>query len=305
MSKIKLTILGTTAGVPTKQRAHTAIHLSYDDGKEFCYLWDCGEGTQRQLLFTGLNPMKINEVFITHWHGDHCLGFPGLVDTMGFEDRRKPLVIYAPQAKRVRRSFTFNYSMGKFKVVPRNIPHKGRRITPLLERERFRIVSTPVKHSIPAVAYALLEKDKLSMDPEKTSKIGLPRQGELYSRLKEKGKVRFEGKTVRLEDVSVTKKGKKVVYSGDTEICDTLKKLVHGADLLIQDCTYFSEEEVPDRPHKHASLPEVIKMIKEENVKRAVLTHISRKCQDADRLREMIEGYDNIDLARDFMTITV
>ncbi|MGB2661915.1 MAG: MBL fold metallo-hydrolase [Candidatus Omnitrophota bacterium] len=305
MSKIKLRILGTTAGVPTKERAHAAIYLSYDDGEEFCYLWDCGEGTQRQFLFGGLNVMKINQMFITHWHGDHCLGLPGMVDTMGFEGRQKPLTVYAPEAGKVRRSLAVSHSMGKFKIIPRGVPSRGSKVTTLLEAERFRIVSTPVKHSVPAVAYALLEKDKLSVDPEKAVKLGLPQQGELYSRLKEKGEVRLEGRKIRLEDISVTKKGKKVVYSGDTEICDNLKKLVSGADLLVQDCTYFSEEKDFERPHEHASLPEVIEMVREEKVKKAVLTHISRKCRDIDQMRKMVEGYDNIEIAEDFLEVTI
>ena len=101
------------------------------------------------------------------------------------------------------------------------------------------------------------------------------------------------------------KKGKKVVFSGDTKICETLKTLVHGAYLLIQDCTYFSEEKNIERSHEHASLPEVIEMIREENVKRVVLTHISRKYQDADQLKTLIERYPDIEVAKDFMEVTI
>ena len=305
MSKIKLTILGTTAGVPTRERAHTAIHHSYDDGKEFCYLFDCGEGTQRQFLFAGLSIMKINEVFITHWHGDHCLGLPGMIDTMGFEGRKKPLTVYAPEVRRVRRAVSLGHSIGKFKIISRNVPPKGSRITALLEEERFSIVSTPVKHSVPTVAYALLEKDKLRIDPEKAVSMGLPQKDELYSRLKEKGEVRIEGRKISLEDVSTKIKGKKVVYSGDTEICDSLRRFVRGADLLVQDCTYFSEEDHLSRPYRHASLPEVIEMAGAEKVKKIILTHISRKCQDVEELRKLVGKYENIEVAHDFMTVVV
>ena len=304
MSKITLRILGTTAGVPTRERAHAAIHLCYDDREESCFLFDCGEGTQRQFLFAGLNIMKINEIFITHWHGDHCLGLPGIVDTMGFEDRRKPLVVFAPEAGRVKKAMAFSHSMGRFKVIPRNVPSGKGGIKVLMKKERFSIVSTPVKHGVPTVAYALIEKDKTVIDPEKAAQAGLPEKSDLYSRLKEKGKVRFEGRVIKLEDVSMTKKGKKVVYSGDTEICDNLRKLAHGADLLVQDCTYFSEK-AEERPYQHAYFPEVLEMIKEEKVKHTVLTHISRKHQDAGELKQLLRGHENVQLAEDFLEVAV
>jgi len=302
MSHIKLTILGTTAGVPTRERAHSAIHVSYDDGKESCFLFDCGEGTQRQFIFAGLNMMKIDNIFITHWHGDHCLGLPGMVDTMGFEGRERPLTVYAPEAGKVRKCLGFSYCKGKFNVSARNVPHRGVRITRLLEADRFHIVSVPVRHGVPAVAYALVEKDKAVVDLEKAMSIGLPERGDIYKQIKENGEIFFEGRRIRFDEISDVKKGKKIVYSGDTEICGSLRKLVHGADILIQDCTYFSEMSAK-RPYKHASLPEVIEMFKTENVKRMVLTHISRKYQDNGQLRSLIAPYKGVELAEDFVTV--
>ncbi len=302
MSHIKLTILGTTAGVPTRERAHSAVHLSYDDGKESCFLFDCGEGTQRQFILAGLNMMKIDNIFITHWHGDHCLGLPGMVDTMGFEGRERPLTVYAPEAGKVRKCLGFSYCKGKFNVLSRNVPHRGVRITRLLETDRVHIVSVPVRHGVPAVAYALVEKDKAVVDLEKAASFGLPEKGEIYKQIKETGELFLEGKRILLEDISVIKKGKKIVYSGDTEICGSLRELVHGADILIQDCTYFSEMSAK-RPYKHASLPEVIEMFKSEDVKRMVLTHISRKHQDNSQLRSLIESCEGVELAEDFMVV--
>ena len=304
MSRIKIDILGTTAGVPTRERAHTAIHLSYDDGKEFCMLFDCGEGAQRQLMIAGLNIMKINNVFITHWHGDHCLGLPGITDTMGFEDRKRPLTVYAPEARRVRKCLGFSHSMSNFKIAVRNVPAKGGRTTELLSTDRFRVVSAPVKHGVPAVAYALLENDKACIDLRKAVSLGLPEKGKIYRQLKEKGEVFKGGRRVTLEDISMTRKGKKIVYSGDTRICDNLRKLAHGADLLIQDCTYF-EDPGSKRPHEHAALPEVIEMVSREKVKRTILTHISRKHQDAGELKALIKPHPGFEVAEDFMKIVV
>ncbi|MDP8299261.1 MAG: MBL fold metallo-hydrolase [Candidatus Tantalella remota] len=304
MSKITITILGTTAGVPTRERAHPAIYLSYDDGEETCILFDCGEGTQRQMLIAGLNLMKIDKVFITHWHGDHCLGLPGLVDTMGFEGRKTKLGIYAPEPARVRKVLDFSRSMSKFTVAPRKVSSKGKRVTTLLETDRFVIKSVPVSHGVPAVAYSLEEKDKIVIDVEKARSLGLPEKGEIYRKLKDKGKARFEGRKIELADVSRREKGKKIVYSGDTEICDNLREFVTGADLLIQDCTYL--EDITDgKPHMHACLPEVIKMAEERGVSRTVLTHISRKYPDISLFRPEIEKKEGFELAEDFKRIVV
>jgi len=303
MSKIEITILGTTAGIPTKQRAHPSIYLIYRDKDEFCYLFDCGEGTQRQILLANLNPMKLDEIFITHWHGDHYLGLAGLIDTMGFENRQRPLTVYAPEAWRVKRLLNVGYSTKRFMVIPRDVPFRGSEITTILETDRFKIVSTPVEHGVPSVAYGLIEKDKINIDKERAREVGLPAKGLIYRELKEKGRVVFAGKEIRLEDIWVVTKGKKVVYSGDTEICDNLIRLTEGADLLIQDCTYFDDEGFEG--YRHASIKDVIKMLEEVRVKRVILTHISRRYKNPKELKNIIKDYPNLAIAEDFMRITI
>ncbi len=301
MSKIKITILGTTAGVPTRERAHSAFHLSYDDGEEMCYLFDCGENAQRQMLIAGLNHMKIKGIFITHWHGDHCLGLPGLIDTMGFDGRKEPIDIYAPSAGRIKRALGFTYSMASFKIKAHNVPLKKHKATRVCEEERFEVLSIPVEHSVPAVAYALVEKSKYNIDRDKAGKLGLPESDQLYRNMKKYGKVRVGKKLVSIEDIATRQKGKRIVFSGDTEICDNLKNIASGADLLIQDCTYIDEK----KPHAHASLPEIISMIEEKGVKRTILTHLSRKTKDIEEFKKYIKGREGIEVAEDFMEIVV
>ncbi len=192
MSRITLTILGTTAGVPTKERAHAAIHLSHDDGGEFSSLFDCGEGTQRQMIIAGLSFMKMDDILITHWHGDHCLGLGGLIDTMGFEERTRPLNVYGPEAKKqMRRYLGFVHLKGKFPVIAHDVRAKGSLISEVMRNDKFRIVSSPVKHSVPAVSYALLENDKVSFDKEKAASAGLPEESALYGELKARGWIKL------------------------------------------------------------------------------------------------------------------
>ena len=304
MSGITVKIMGTTAGVPTKDRAHTAIYLKYDHGRQFSCLFDCGEGTQRQFLVAGIGMMKIDHIFITHWHGDHCLGLSGLIDTMGFEGREKPLIIHAPEIKRMKRCIGLIYPMGRFRVEGKGVNSKGRKERDVYVSEDFRVVSIPVKHSIPSVAYAFLENDKVSIDPKKLEELGFPREGEFYKELKEKGSCVVDGRRLSLDDVAMKTKGRKVVYSGDTEVCDNLKTIARGADLLIQDCTYMEDPGSP-RPHSHASLPEVIEMVKGLGVKKVVLTHISRKYRSSDELREMIKDHPSFELAEDFCELKI
>ncbi len=301
MSKITINILGTTAGVPTVKRAHTAIHLTYDDGEEFCYLFDCGENTQRQMMIAGLSHMKIDGIFITHWHGDHCLGLSGLLDTMGFDGKKDSLTVYAPEAKRIKKATGFTYSMAKFKVNPHNVPSKGKNVSNILKKGRFNIASIPVVHSIPAVAYALIEKSKYKIDKSKAEKLGLPEESEFYKSLKQIGKVFVNNKMISIDEVAVIEEGKKIVYSGDTEICENLIKFAYGADLLIQDCTYLDEE----KTYRHAALPEIIKMVEEGNIKKTILTHISRKHKDTSEFKKFLEGRPDMQVAEDFTEIVI
>lgn len=297
-------MLGTTAGAPTKDRAHAAVLVTYDDGEKTSFLFDCGEGTQRQLMRLGVNPLDIDAIFITHWHGDHCLGLAGLIDTMGFDGRERPLYVYSPEPRRLGRFLKVTRSIPKFAVRSVNAPARGRHPGTILECKRFKVASVPVVHSVPAVAYALIEKDKMRIDVSRAAALGLPERGPVYQELKENGAAVFEGKKVSLNEVAVRQDGKKIVYSGDTVVCAALRELVKGADLLVQDCTYL-EDMGPRKPYPHASFPEVSSMVLEEGVKRTVLTHFSRRYPDIRDIRSRIGDPPGIEPCEDFYSVTV
>jgi ribonuclease Z len=265
-------------------------------------MFDCGEGTQRQMFIAGLNPLKLNDLFITHWHGDHCLGIPGLIDTMGFEGKQEAVNIYSPEPRRAKRCSNFvNYTMGKVRINARKVPCRGKKLSGVLDKERFSIISAPVRHSIPAVAYAFVEKDKITVDPVKAGNMGLPGKGEIYKDLAAGKIVTIRGSRISLDDIGKRTRGKKVVFSGDTEVCDNLRVLAEGADLLIQDCTYFEKKE--GALHKHACFEDIAAMVQSCNIGKTVLTHISRKYRDADALEDIISGYDNFIIAEDLQVI--
>ena len=303
MTQIEVTFLGTTAGVPTPQRNHAALYVRYQSENEYCCLFDCGEGTQRQIFASGLNFMRISDIFITHWHADHFAGLLGLMETMNLEKRTKPLNIYGPEADRfVENLLDMGYASKRFDVIAQPVPFDGTEITTLLDNEEFSICSIPAKHGIPAVAYALVEKDRVKIDKAKAKSFGLPEKGPIFKKIKENGSTEFHGKTIKLEDIEMIEKGKKFVYSGDTMPCKNMIKLSEGADVLAHDSTFFEED---DDNHRHTSVGDVLKLAEEAGVKQLILTHISRRYQDIEKMKEKIEGHANVKIAKDFMKIEI
>ena len=304
MTLVEITFLGTTAAVPTMKRNHASIYLRYQSENEHSFLLDCGEGTQRQMLFAGINFMRISNIFISHWHADHWAGLIGLIETMNLEDRKNHLHIYAPEAgKFVPALLDIGYASKGFDVIAKNVEFEGKDIQTLVDKDEFMIQSIPARHSIPAVAYAFVEKDRINIDSSKTKKLGLPSSSPLYKKLKTEGRINFKGAEILLEDIAKIEKGKKIVYSGDTQATKNIVKIAEEADLLIHDSTYFSEEGFEG--YHHTSFQDVMKIAEEARVKQVILTHISRRYQDMQELKDIIKGYDNVKLAEDFMKTTL
>ncbi|MBI4019076.1 MAG: ribonuclease Z [Candidatus Aenigmarchaeota archaeon] len=304
MTSVEITFLGTTAGVPTKYRNHAAVHLTYRSQEEASMLFDCGEGTQRQMLLAGLNFMNIEGIFISHWHADHFAGILGLVETMNLEGRKKPLRIYGPEAEKfVPMLEELGYSTKDFGLIPVNAEFEGSEPQLLLENAEFRVISMPMKHGIPAVAYAFVENDRTNIDKTKAAALGLPDKGPIFKEIKEKGLATYKGKKIALEDVSVKIPGKKIVYTGDTMPNRNTVALSANANLLIHDCTFF--EDVTDMTgYKHARIDQVASVAKEACAKRTILTHISRRYQSPKDLEAAAKKY-GMEIAHDFMKISL
>ncbi len=304
MTQIEITFLGTTAGVPTPSRNHASVHLRYQSEQEFSCLFDCGEGTQRQMFHAGINFMRINDIFISHWHADHFAGLLGLIETMNLEGRTKQLNIYGPEAKRfVSTLLQLGYSTKDFKINAVDVEFEGREITTILDSEEYQVRSAPMKHGIPAVAYGFFEKDRVNINKEKARKLGMPAKGPVYKILKDKGEVEFEGKKINLSDLSIGEKGKSVIYSGDTLPNDNMIEFAKDVDLLIHDSTFFMENE--EKKYKHATFEALMNIAEKAKAKEVIATHISRRYQDTNELKEKIEKYKNVKLAKDFMKIVL
>jgi ribonuclease Z len=298
---IIVTFLGTVSGIPSLKRNHPALALEYFIDYRDVLLFDCGEGTQKQLMKSDISFMQINKIFISHWHADHFAGLIPLIQTMNLENRRKELTIYGPEAERfVSDIIDLGYFGLRFPVKAVNVPFEGSEISLVDETEDYKILSIPVFHSVPTVAFCFQEKDKWNIDEDKLKKLGIKR-GPWLKKLKKTGKLEYKGKKVKIQDVGYVKPGLKVVYSGDTRPCKNMVKISKDADLLIHDGT-FLEEDVGSKAH--ADVKEAAKLAKQAKVKQLILTHISRRYTDLEQLEEEARKvFKNSKVAYDFMKI--
>ncbi len=302
---LDLVFLGTGSGIPSKRRNPSSIWLQY--GSE-AMLFDCGEGTQKQMMIAGVSFMKVGNIFITHWHADHWAGLIGLMQTMNLEKRKEPLYIYGPEAERfVGDILDLDYWGPRFRVIPRDVPADGTDITtayrskPTSRGVGYSILTVPVEHSVPTVAYCFKEDDSVNVDIEKAGRYGL-RQGPMIGRLKSRGEVTLKGKRITLDDVAEVRPGLKVAYSGDTRPCKALVKLSKDADLLIHDATFA--EEMEDRMHSGAR--DAAAIAREAGVRQLMLTHFSRRYQNVKELvGEAKKVFPDTRAAEDLMRIKV
>ncbi|MEM5766424.1 MAG: ribonuclease Z [Candidatus Aenigmatarchaeota archaeon] len=297
---IQITFLGTVSGIPSKDRNHPAIVLEYFGEEKDSLLFDCGEGTQKQLMQSRISFMKIKKIFISHWHADHFSGLIPLIQTMSLEKRKDELKIFGPEAERfVSNILDLGYFGLRFPIEAINVPFEGSEVGLIDEAREYQVFSIPVLHTVPSVAYCFQEKPRWNIDTKKLRELGL-RSGSWLKRLKKIGKVEYKGKEIKIEDVANLKPGLKVVYSGDTKPCSNILEISKNADLLIHDGTFLEEEE----GKAHADVKQAAKIAKEANVKQLVLTHISRRYTDVKQLEEEARKiFPNTKVAFDFMQV--
>ena len=279
MTVVEITMLGTSATIPTPTRNHPGIYLRYTGRREYCMLFDAGEGIQRQIFRYGLNFMRLDRIFITHWHADHFAGLLTLIETMSLEGRRDDLYIHAPEAdKFVDELVHIGYGIKKFGIIPVNADHEREEVA--YDGKEFRVVSFPVKHGVPAVGYRFEEKDRVKVSKELLKKSGMPEKGRIVGELKRRGEVEWKGRIVRLEDVSAVERGKTVSYTGDTVYFPGLEDMLK-ADIVISECTYL-DGDIDMEGRLHLDLSRNVYMHGKIAPKLTVLTHFSRRYESAE-----------------------
>ncbi len=293
-----ITFLGTTCMKPTKERNHSGILLT---AKEENILFDCGEGIQRQMRIAGLKPSKVTRVCITHWHGDHCFGLPGLMSTMGADQFVKKLHIYGPKGtkqymKYMLRSFA---SIGMVDFEVHEITKEG----VIFESKDFKLEAHKLKHSQPCLGYAFFEQNKRRIKVAQAKKLGL--SGPILGKLQNGQNVIFKGKKILSKDVTYTVPGKKVAYIADTRPCQGASDLAKDATVLICESTFHSDEKKNAIKHSHMTALEVGKLASDANVKKLILTHISPRYKTTSaHVEEAQQFCDDVTFAEDFMKVS-
>ena len=277
VEKIKLNFLGTGSAIPTARRNHPATLLQY---KAENILVDCGEGTQRQFRKAGINPCKITKILISHWHGDHVLGLPGLLQTLMLNGYNRKLEIYGPRGTSVKVRQFFDLIGRKGQKLDVRVSEFGGRSVGVSEvifdDGDFQIEAAEMDHDAPAVGYAFVVKEKMRLDKDKLAKLKIgnsPLVGELA-----KGKVvEIDGKEVDGKKLTYKDVARKVVFVMDTRYNENAVKLAKGADLLISEATYSEAEAELADEYGHLTSVGAAKIAKKAGAKNLALIHLSQR----------------------------
>lgn len=297
---MEIIFLGTSSAVHSKERNHPSIAL-----KAFgeVFLFDCGEATQRQLLHTTVSPMKISKIFITHFHGDHILGLPGLLQSMSLNGRTSKLTVYGPKGlNKVKNAI---YSLGYCAI---DYPVEFIEIDSgiIIDNDEYFIQAQRVKHNVTSLAYSIEEKKKPRFLREKAIELGVP-VGPAFGRLHNGEEIEIDGKIIKPKQVlGPARKGRKITYSGDSRPCEEMIMLARDSTLLIHESTFTKEDELNAEEYAHSTSCDAAYIARDSNVKELVLTHISTRYgpeYGEVMLKEAREIFKNTRLAYDFMEI--
>ncbi len=295
--------LGTAGSVPTPSRSLPAI-LIRRKGEQL--MFDCGEGVQRQIILARTGFHRKMKIFVSHMHGDHVLGLPGLVQTMALMDRERKLEIYGPQG--MKRFFEAIRETVQFALTFPVEIHEIEEAGVVCDEKEYTVEAVWTDHVIPSLAYALQEKPRPGkFYPERAKSLGIS-EGPLWSRLQHGHEAKLpDGRVIKPEQVvGSNRPGRKVVYTGDTRPFKSLPKFAAGADLLIHDSSF--DDELAERAQEdgHSTPSQAAEDAKKAEAKQLVLTHISARYDDTKVLVEQAQRiFRNTRVAEDFMKIEI
>lgn len=299
--KIKLTFLGTGSAIPTARRNHPAVLLQY---KSENILVDCGEGTQRQFRKAKLNPCKITKILITHWHGDHVLGLPGLFKTLMLNEYNKALEIYGPRGTKRKIAMyleLFAHKGNELKIEVFEV-EEGK----FFEDKEFYIESAKMEHDVLCVAYSFVLKEKTRIDKEKLSGLKIP-NSPLISELAKGKTIKIGNKKIDGKKLIYTEPAKKITFVLDTKFNENAVRISKNADLLISESTYSKEDNETSELRAHMTSENAAKLAKKAKVKKLILTHLSQRYEDIPKIieKEAREIFKEARVAEDLDVIEV
>jgi ribonuclease Z len=300
VSTRELVVLGTASQAPTRYRNHNGYLLRWDG---LGLLFDPGEGTQRQMLLAGVSAHDVDRICLTHFHGDHCLGVPGIVQRLSLDRVPQTVVAHYPASgaeffARMRYAAPF-HEQADLREEP--VEAAG-----VLASGEFGTLETrALDHRIDAFGYRLVEPDGRRMLPAELSRVDI--SGPDVGLLQREGVLRHGGRTVRLEDVSEPRRGQRFAFVMDTRLCDGVFALADGADLLVIESTFLDEDAALAHDYRHLTAAQAARVAADCGVRRLVLTHFSGRYTEPARFHdEAAAVFDgDIVVAEDLMRVPV
>jgi ribonuclease Z len=300
VSTRELVVLGTAAQVPTRHRHANGCFLSWDrEG----LLLDPGEGTQRQLILAGVAASRITRICVTHAHGDHCLGLPGVLQRLSLDQVAHPVELCFPAAAEGHIAALRKASAYHDTTDLRLRPVDGPGVVAV--GEAWRLTARPLDHRIPTVGWRLEESPGRRLLPERLTAYGVA--GPAVGRLLREGAVEIAGRRVTLEQVSVSRAGQRFAFVMDTRRCEAADALAEGVDLLVCEATFLDRDADLARRFGHLTAAQAAGLARDADARRLVLTHFSQRYGADERpfLDEARAIFGDVVAARDLLRVPV
>jgi ribonuclease Z len=297
---LDLVFLGTSGSAPTARRSPPALLVRRGGDR---LLFDCGEGTQRQLLRSNVGLVDLREIFLTHFHGDHYLGLPGMLKTFALRDRDVPLTIYGPAGLRD----LFGDLRRIFGRLPYDLELVELRAGETLERDDYRLLVFPVSHGVPAIGYALVEDERPGrFDVEAADALGVPNGPERGKLQRGESITLADGRTLTPDAVvGPARAGRTIVYPGDTAPTEVVRALAEGADVLVHEASFGDDEIDRAADTAHTTARQAAELARDAGVRLLALTHITPRYFGPELLREAREVFEQTVAPRDLDVIEV
>jgi ribonuclease Z len=298
-SLFRITFIGTGGSWPQPGRAMPSVMIQVD---ETVCLFDCGEGSQKQIMKSPTSFMKIDHIFISHFHGDHFLGILGLIQSMSFNGREKELHVYGPPGaiSILTRAFNVGYYSLTYNIKIHELQYDS-----TVSLNGFKVRTMKADHPVPAFSYRIDEDDLVKIDPARASALGI--DSRLIERIRDSGQIEVHGRTIRLEDIQGgVRKGRSVVYSGDTRPNPAMVEFASRCSVLIHDTTTDSSLEPKVNEFGHTSSRQAAGIARDAGAGKLFLYHFSPRIDSAETLlNESRSIFPESYLSEDLMVVEI